>query len=499
MTLQTYLLLLRPGRTIAATAFFLSIAFVVLVAPMRVSLPEFAFVTLCLLLPLTLGSLLIAPLHEVAHRSSLPLLPGADRQLFRSHAIAFAGAALLLCGLAFWLVSIIPTPAACGLILAALALPLLNPHQGKTVDGNRIFGLTVILGLIFVILARTQLVALSHAAPWLLFVAGLSFTHICFRLGFARGRLRVRSANPFYFAPQSTLLFVGTDILQHAQAESSRLAEQRSARRSADWTAPAFRDTLRNWLRIVHQARFGKTRWSRSGFSIFTATLAGTIAAFPVAALWYAGTDLHQWEAYCRFTVAAARTSGEIANSDIRQFFVLVPQVGFTVALVGAIVAAIPAAAFPLARTRLADVLFLSFERRVILALAGSAAATALLLTVMSTFAGVPWQPALLQRFLPLPGLALVAINLLPVAMFSRRTIARIGFGLLIFPGYIIATFAALFRDSGSAFSPAYAFGLATLALGSVVFAWSSFRRHYRTCDLNRTGDALRQLGFRLG
>ena len=499
MTLQTYLLLLRPGRTIAAAAIIGLPALLILAsqlgAPSRI--PELSFVTWCLLVPVVAGSLLIAPLHEVAHRSGFPLLPGADRQLFSSHLLAFSLAALVQSGIATLFVSAVPAPAACGLILFGLALPQLDSHRGKTIGGISAFGLLVGIGLILAILARTHLVALGQLAPWSLFAGGVVFAIVCFRLGFARDHLRARSANPFYFAPQSTLLFVGTDIQQHAQMETSRLAERRSTRRVADWSAPAFRNTLRDWLRIVHQARFGKTRWSRSEFSVFTATLAGTIAAFPVAALWYAGTDLHQWEAYCRFTVAAALTSGEIANSDNRQFFVLVPQVGFTVALVGAIVAAIPAGPFPLARARLADVLFLSFERRVLLALAGSAAATVLLLASMSAFAGVPWQPALLQRFLPLPGLALVAINLLPVAMFSRHTIARIAFVLLVYPGYIITTFAALFRDS--TLSPVFALGLTALALGSVAYTWFTFRRHYRTCDLNRTSDCLRRLGFRLG
>ena len=499
MSLRTYLLLLRPIRTLALAAFLQFGAFVILVAPMGVSLPEFALLALCLLLPLTLGSLLIAPLHEVAHRSSFPMLPGADRQLFRSHAIAFAGAALLLCGLALWLVSLIPPPAACGLILAALALPLLNPHQGITMGGNPIFGLTIIIGLILVILARTQLIALSHTAPWLLFVAGLAFTHVCFRLGFARDRLRARSANPFYFAPQSTLLFVGTDIQQHAQAESSRLAEQRSTRRGADWSAPAFRDTLRDWLRILHQARFGRSHWLSSNFSAFAATLAGTVTALLVCVLFDAGLDWQQWGTYCRLLVEAARSSGEIAQSDVRLNFVMMPQIGFAVALTGALMAGVPPQAFPLSRTRLANVLFLAFERRALLSLAGCAAGGIAVLATAALVAGQPWSFALLHRFLPLPAVALIAANLLPMAVFSRGALTQIFFGLLAFPGFIIATFAVVLRDSGSSSSVFSIAIFSILTMASLAFAWSTFRRHYRTCDLNRTGDSLRRLGFRLG
>ena len=499
MTLQTYLLLLRPGRTIAATALIVSIAFVFLVAPLGVSLPEFALLALCLLLPLTLGSLLIAPLHEVAHRSSFPLLPGADRQLFRSHAIAFVGAAFLLCGLAFWLVSIIPAPAACGLILSGLALPQLDSHRGKTIGGISAFGLLVGIGLILAILARTHLVALGQFAPWSLFAGGVAFAVACFRVGFVRDRLRARSTAPVYYAPQSILPFVGTDILQYAQSENARAYEQQRSRSGSTWSATPFLNTLRDWLRIVEHARFGKTRWSRSVFCVFAGTTLGTVTALLAGALFYAGMDWQRGETYCRLIVEAARSSGEIADRDIFLNFVMMPQIMCAIALSSALMVAVPPQPFPLSRARLATVLFLAFERRVLLAIAGSAIGTVAVMTAATLVADQPWNVVLLHRFFPVPAFTLIAANLAAPAILSSRTIGRIAFGFLVFPGFIIATFASFLRHGGPQLPLPAGATLATLTLGSVAYTWFTFRRHYRTCDLNRTGDSLRRLGFRLG
>ena len=498
MTLQTYRTLLRPGRTAAAAVILGFFAFGLLIPQCATRPTEFAFATWCILLPLLAGVLLIAPLHEVAHRSSFPLLPGADRQLFRSHLLAFSVAALLLCGFASLFVSAVPAPAAFGLILTGLSLPLLDSKQGKAIGHNSVFGLVTAGGFVLAVFTRNEITAFACTAPWLLFAGGIAVSIACFRVGFARGRLRARSSHPNYFAPQSTLLFVGTDILQHAQAENSRLAEQRSARRGADWSAGIFHDTLRDWLRIINHARFGQTRWARTESCVLVATCVGIIAGALVAGSMFASLDGQRWKDYCRLVVEAARASGEIAQSDVRLFFILIPQVAFPTVLMSVIMAAVPARPFPLSRVRLADALFIAFVRRVLFAIAGCAAGAGVVMATAALAANQPWSAGLFGRFLPLPALALLAAALIPPVVFSPHVGARVAFGLLGFPAYIITSFFIILRHAGPSATLLWTAILSTLALGAIAYTRFTFRRHYRTCDLNRTGDALRRLGFRI-
>lgn len=499
MSLRTYLLLLRPIRTLALAAFILPTLFVLIGAVLGPSNAEFVFVALCLVTPLTLGSLLIAPLHEVAHRSSFPLLPGAGRHLHAGHFIGFGVAALLLGALAALCVSVVPGHAACGLVIACLALPLLNPNRAMGFGASAVFVPVLIISLILATAGHHPLIQLGTAAPWLLFVGGIAVAYTCFRIGFDPARLRARSANPFYYAPQSTLLFVGTDVLQHAQAEALHRREHRRSRAGVDWAKGTFRDTLHGWLSVLHHARFGQSRLSCSSISVFFATAAGLVAGLFTIVFLDAGLDSQKWEAYCRLLVETARGSGEITNSDIRLSFIVVPLVSYSIVLASAVLAGVPPRPFPIARSRLANVLFLAFERRTLLALAGGIVGTAAVLAMAALVANEPWSFALLHRFLPLPVVALIAANLLPMAVFSRGALTQIFFGLLAFPGFIIATFAIVFRDSGSSSSVFSIAIFSILTLASLAFTWSTFRRHYRTCDLTRTGDALRQLGFRLG
>jgi len=498
MPLRAYLTLLRPWRTLASTALLLFIC-AILMASLGVSLKEGALVFCCVVAPLAAGLVLIAPLYEAAHRSSFPLLPAAPRKFRDSHFVAFVFAALLLFGLcAAWDTSI-PAPAAGGLILAGLALPLLAPGHSKTIGINPWFGfvLITVVATATTSLARDQLVALGQAAPWLLFFGGLAFACACFRLGFSRDRLRARSANPCYYAPQSTLLFVDTDILQQAQVEAAQLDEQRSTRPSAAWSAAPFHNTLGDWLRIVHQARFGRSRLARNHWSVFAGTFVGTVTALLVSGVLLAVIEGEAWSNYCRLVVETARTSGEIVHSEIRLWFILVSTVSFATVLTGVIQAGVPAQPFPLARTRLANVLFLAFECRLLLALAGCIVGTATSLAAAALVAQQPWNLALLHRFWPLPAVALIVSNLLPLAVFSGHLLSQFAFWLLAYPGYIIASLIILHRGGGPSPSLAGLAILAALALGSVAFAWSTFRRHYRTCDLTHTCNSLGRLGLR--
>ena len=501
MTLKSYLTLLRPIRTLALAAFILPSLLVLIGGVLEFSSAEFVFVALCLVTPLTLGSLLIAPLHEVAHRSSFPLLPGAGRQLHAGHFIGFGVVSLLLGTLAAFCVSAVPGHAACGLVIACLALPLLNPN--RTI-GAMSFGTSAILGPILItslILATAghhPLIQLGTAAPWVSLIGGIAVAYTCFRIGFDPARLRARSAHPFFYAPQSTLLFVGTDVLKHAFAEAIHLREHRRSRAGVDWAKGTFRDTLRGWLSVLHHARFGQSRLSCSTISVFFAAAASLAAGLFTIVFLDAGLDSQKWETYCRLLVDAARSSGPIAQREVRFSFIMMPLIGFGYALTSAFLAGVPPQAFPLSRTRLADVLFLAVERRTLLALAGGTVGTATVLATAAIVSNQPWSFALLHRFIPIPAVALIAANLLPMAMFSRSALGQISFGLLAYLGFIIATFAVVLRDSGSSSSVFSIAIFSILTLASLAFAWSTFRRHYRTCDLNRDGDLLRRLGFRI-
>jgi hypothetical protein len=232
MNLRSYLLLLRPARTIIATGLsLLAFTFFFVALAGRLSGAKYLAVLFCFAAPFIVGGLLVGPLFELAHRSSFPLLPGAARKLLRWHLAAYSFAALALFGLLSLSRVQLPAPATLGAILVSLALPLVNPAAGSSLKWRSGFFSVAWWGL--ACCGHKILFAALQNAPWAVLFVGVVTAALCFHFGFAPNRLRARSSNPLYFAPQTTLVFVGTEMLHYRQAETARAAEHSCSRRGA--------------------------------------------------------------------------------------------------------------------------------------------------------------------------------------------------------------------------------------------------------------------------
>lgn len=472
MNLRTYLLLLRPARTFAAALLSL-LAFTVLFVALagRLSPAKYLAILGCFAGPFIVGSQLIGPLFEAAHRSSFPLLPDAIRQFLRWHLAAYLFAAVALFGLVALSRMQIPAPAALGAILLSLALPLLDPTNTTASRTHWRFGLLSSAGLALVCLGEKPLFAVLQDAPWAVLVGGAVAGMLCFRFGFAPHRLRARNRHPLYFAPQTTIVFAGTDMLHYQQTEAAREAEQGRSSRGAHWTAITLRDRFGDWLRAIRFARHGKSRWMHS--DAMPCVITGVVVVILL------------------YSIAPEKPSA-IKPERTNLEFAIVAVAAYVAAIANASSAAVPAYRFPLSRRRLANVHFAAFARRAIAALLGAGVGT---VAGLLSFGGVAHSSIELPRLVISFGLVPLALNLSLAALFLHDAFFRFVVWFAVLAGFLAALGIA-------AMTPVGGFGIGGLVLyaGCLAFSvwlvWLSLQTHYRTCDLNTAGDWLRRLGF---
>ena len=233
MNARPYLCLLRPGRTLAVLTMYGWLAWSWL--HFLFGLPNDAsrFLAFAVIIPAMLGGVLIGPIHEAMHRSFFPLLPGARLALRRWHGIGLIAGALALLALAIPLVPEHSPAALAGLIALSMTLPMLN--RRRRIGLWHSYSLVLIAaGILLTLAGHVPLGQLCHAAPWLVLAVGLCGAALCFRAGFSESMVRDRWRDSFFYCMQSTLPFVGSDILVHAQARGRQLAAERSTAKYAN-------------------------------------------------------------------------------------------------------------------------------------------------------------------------------------------------------------------------------------------------------------------------
>ncbi|HOG93994.1 MAG TPA: hypothetical protein PLE80_10515, partial [Opitutaceae bacterium] len=367
MNARPYLCLLRPGRTLAVLTMYGWLAWSWL--HFLFGLPNDAsrFLAFAVIIPAMLGGVLIGPIHEAMHRTFFPLLPGARLALRRWHGIGLIAGALALLALAIPLVPEHSPAALAGLIALSMTLPMLN--RRRRIGLWHSYSLVLIAaGILLTVAGYVPLGQLCHAAPWLVLAAGMSGALLCFRAGFSESMVRDRWRDSFFYCMQSTLPFVGSDVLTDAQTRGRQLAAERSTAACRTWTLARVGSSLREWVRVLHFARFGQFSRVRTAFGLGCAGLclvpifAGTTYLLALAD----SPNDHVTPAQFCAQILSNATPGQLNTPNgLELLFVMPAVMACMTTAVFAQRASAPAYTFPISRDRLAAVLFFETYRTV--------------------------------------------------------------------------------------------------------------------------------------
>ena len=497
MNARAYFTILRPWRTLVVAPMYSGFVYLWLRTLFHAPAPEALLFTLAFFGPVVLGGLLLGPLHEVMHRSTFPLLPDARRQFRRWHLRSLAVVSALYFIAAVGFVKTVPGAASCGLIVAGLTLPLLNNRRRLWGPTRPQIPLFILFGILLMALGRELIVSACITAPWAVLAGGLGFAALGFRSGFSSRNTRDRWRDPIHYCFQSTLPFVGTEVILHAQEQNRQFAQENSRQRGADWTSTNIGANWHDWVRVLHHARFGRYGRSRH---LIRLGLAGAVLTPIFAGSCYgmtkiAGQALTLSE-LCRQLVETGKVSASPKDSLLGMVFILTPLFVFGVSLLVAMMAAAPASAFPITRKRLADALFLDACLLATCVYGGNLLGTTLSFFMASVVAGIPLEAGMLVK--PLAAVAILppAIVLSLGITFLRGSILRYLTGIVVVLGTMVGVIAVNLKFGPLVFTP---LGLSACIAATGLAAWLSrlaLRSHYQTCDLNRAGDGLRKLGL---
>lgn len=499
MNARAYFTILRPGRTLFASALYVGFVYVWLITLFRAPAAEALWLTLALFGPAVLGILLLGPLHEVMHRSAFPLLPDARRQLRRWHLRALSVVALLFFIPAVLFVDTIPAAALLGLIAAGLSLPLLTSRR-RVMGQLRLHSFVFILAAIAVAAAgRPALIAACQHAPWWVLIAGFAVAYGCVRIGFSATQTGNRWRDPEQFCLQSRMPFVGTEIMLHAQQQLRQRALEGNDRPIRQWDTVAVGPTLREWVRVTHHARFGQM----SRLRLFgRLTLAGILLMPLILGVFFVASKLISDDTLFadiyRLLVAASPVAGLTRQPPVGMVLLLSPLAAYGFALLAAVNAATPTLPFPIARDRVARALCLDAARLGTGVYAANFLGTALTLFIASRFAGEPFGGGVVQKLVAsyavLPATLLFGLGFLSLRPGVVRFSAAIAFGL----AGVLAVVGANLYFTSFLLSPTGLLACAATTALSGWGCWRVIRRHYQTCDLTHAGETLRKLGIGL-
>ena len=489
MNARAYFTILRPVHSIVITLFGFCV-WAWLNSLFHVSQGAL-FYTLAIFSPVFLGSVLLGPIHEVMHRSFSAVLPGARLTLLKWHLGAVSLTALLLSVASVRLVRTIPAVALIGLIIAGLALPVLNNRKRwKQLPSS--FFTFLLFGVILAASARTSVVIFCQQSPWIVLLMGIGCACSCFRIGFLRRNVQERWREPNFFCFQSMVPLLCSDMILHAASQQAQLAQKQTPMEGTAWSVCAVSSSLRDWIAVVYHARFGRISRFRH---LIQLSLSGLGMMPFIVGISYLGSKLSLPE-LCRLLVEAGKPRGSADHQALFSAFMLFPVFASSSALLAVTRAIVPAANFPIARPRLAACMFINAGLLSALVLAAYLLGAVVTMVAASSIVGVPFEPGMLQKsvasFLILPPLIATGLRIVFMRNAGLRFIASAIFSL----GTLFATVAIAVRFAPWVTSP---HGLLVCAAATVIAAWLSWRaarNYYGTCDLTCPIAWIKKLGI---
>ncbi len=499
MNARAYFQILRPGRTFFAVVSGVLYILVYLVGLIRGPASGKLLLGLAIFGPVVLGNLLVGPIHEVMHRSFFPTLPDACQRLRRWHLYAVGVAAVVLFVPTAIFVGEIPPIALFGLIVAGLSLSVLD-SQRKRQASIRVLLALIFVGFVVSDRVRSVVVMACQTVPWAFFIGGLAFATICFRRGFSAQNVRDRWRDPNFYCAQSTLVFVGTDIKLHAEAEGRQFAQRQNINLGRDWRGGVITDSLRDWRRVIRHARIGRTSKLKHvvGLALSGLFLAPLCFGFAYAMTKGSG-GTRSLAQFCRLIVDSGKGGENVDWPQLWLLFTLLPVGACGLAWVAGTMAAIPVSSFPLSRGRLATCLFFEACWLATLVFLANVVATVLCIYATSRVGGVPFEARMLSTPLAVFAIQLPTIFLWISGNFVRGIFARIVLGTILGVGSLIGVIMVQVKYVSVVVSPSGLL-LCVVATGLAGWVtWRTFQSFYRDCDLNNSGRMLKESGVGLG
>ena len=496
MNLRVYLRLLQPLRTMPFVVFYAAVALLFIYGALiglpdshRLGWPsETLFIIGAITLPLLLGVALTASVHAVLHRPFALLLPDVSRKMRRAAAFSYLGLALVITQACHWVEPRAPEPALFGLTLGLLTLACANRRRGfpRFVRPETLPGTFAVVAawLVFHLKFASALLPAMQSTPAVFFAGGCTLSAATFGFGFSRRILRERATTP-YFALYTTWSSPSTFrryLQERMQFNASR--PDRVRRTGRDWPLAAVGPRLRDWLRVLDQ-QLGVAP-VRKQVTLFFKTVVNIgvyIAAFGTLGLFNQAQPFHLNDFFT--------TLGGLTAPDPNNFFILIIAVTIPSSLIPMLLGqgiSRPHLAYPLARTRLADLIFSHLSRDLFVGLLVPTLATWTTSLIGQAASqhfypglGLPAVAAILLAFSPF--LPFVAMNNFPSQRAARKFASR--FGLFCFISVFLGvTTIGLTHGRALILSPAgISVSLLVTAAGLQLLR-RRIRRYYATCDL---------------
>lgn len=410
-----------------------------------------AFFFCALVLPLALGIILSATLHEPMHRPFSIVLPGARRRFMRSHARALA-----LLGVAFallaWLKNhALPLPVVWSVSVAVMALSLPLEPRVRLV-GIRWFALVPIAAALAAVRWPTHLQEFALEHPTVTSLGALAWTAASFGVAYSRARWRARAQLP------CTSFLTAFDSPEH-RIQLGKEALARAKASSARWQPPASWDGTAAWMRASTYERFGQQRLGWIGTSLL---MCGALVVLGLA------------------------TAADSPTKFTEQPTLMMPL--FVVLLMTAHrgTGPSPARLYPLSRARRASVTFTASLLQLTTNLTFVVVATALTLWAATDYFQIQLTSPAIQLWLLAPALA---VPLDPVCRWiklqaevqgipDQSTALFVGMGTGVIGSQVLRSWPEFFVSTGTLTT----FGVIILA--SQIAYYFSLQRFYRQNDL---------------
>jgi hypothetical protein len=493
MNARAYFSILRPVRTLVYGGFYGWCFGVTLLNTIgRAPWPETIFLSIAVLGSWLLGSFLLGPVHELMSRNFFMTLPGARLSIRRWHLRAVGVSAILLFVGTEYSRFAYPRPATLGLILLGLTLPLLNRSEPTP----RAFFLKVVFMLGISVLLGSSLRSLMLDAcrelPWLVFALGVGGAWFCFRLGFSEESVRERNRFPQVVCCAQSLVpgFGWVEMMRYVQTENARVVlSRRKQRPCREWTVASVGTAFREWLAVVHHARWGASRGplQLSYFLLLGVMPPVMVTVMAVVLPQYMG---QQHETMME-SVGQIADAGRVEASLVQRNgfpYVMSSVFGLATAVLACVAIGGTSLRLPVSRSRLAACVSVETLRFGAITFAGYAISVLGMALAAGVIASRPFEFARLGRpfvcIMILPPLAFAVLTILFLTARVRwiPPLVSLGVCLLVGIGAVVVGIhkAAIFYTLPGLISWSLFTGLVTWG------CWAALHRYYSTCDLSR-------------
>mgnify|MGYP001544464727 CR=1 FL=1 len=487
MKLPTYFYFLRPLRSLFFAANATWVGWFLMIYLFDFGNDTARLFALAVSLPQLLGFLIAGAVHEPMHRPFALLLPDLRQRQRLVATVSIIVSSLIVTICVAWAVPGVSTMAAFGLAGVLVALPCMagNNHQIRWPLAAYLIGL-----LLSPVIAPCLTLSMN-TAPWSFLFGGVLLASFSLSRGFSRTSLRSRTST-FFVSDQSTIFTWGRSQREIARYlaernEHKKRSKQRDLPSSREWTIRSVGPKSRDWLRVLDQQLGVSPVRKQVILFVSIVTMTGVqIAAFGVLGLFNQPQPFHFNDFFS--ALASLTAPAPIGHDAFYSLLIVIVTFPTLIPTLHGQVISRPRLAYPLARARLADLIFLHLNRDLLIGLLVPALAiwtTSLIGQMVNQHfhpgLGLPAVAAIMLAFSPF--LPFVAMNSFPCERASGKFASRLGLFCFI-SLFLIVTGIGFTQGRTLILSPAGIFVSLLVTAAGLQRLRRRIRRHYATCDL---------------